>query len=580
MSENSSPVRKSPGKTRQTQPSPDPSVRLSANTPPIRSRQPSLKSSAAESFVLKSPHDFRYVPTEYDRRISDMVKELVNDAYLKGRKDGSQYGSQVGLQEEFQTTSILSLVCRTGGIQDPSFEWDDADVNLAPRRRRRDSVDSRHGDFLGKNFPEHVQNRGDSVLIDIPEEDAAHPELAASTTTEQQNVQMWGLADRLQKLSTMTPEERIRTFEMTDNERESSGHTPQFAAHPSRKVAKKTYDAQKSAITKMIRKFQDESMNLDFDTNGFEQHLFFLTNNMNTNYAKYSSLITDTDEFNTARNDYQIRYAEAKSVLDAIASSRRIVEQTKEVTGPLPASSTPALDVSFVSAPNLTFTAPTIPPLPIASVGTTTCLPLPSTTAAPTLPIASVAASVSLPVTSTATVTSLPAVSSAALPPITVSSAAHLPPPIQPPLIDGATAAPVTTMTSDGHSKVQTKIPVSRPATTIAASTYPNVLPLTTVSMPDIRFSLPTFVQSSTGARPKDSFHYFFEPTTTAPMTKITGATVVISSTRTRPSVVPTVTNPELKANLSRDQPSVEDIGSDRADDFRDNPKARRQGRK
>jgi hypothetical protein len=61
-------------------------------------------------------------------------------------------------------------------------------------------------------------------------------------------------------------------------------------------------------------------------------------------------------------------------------------------------------------------------------------------------------------------------------------------------------------------------------------------------------------------------------------MTKITGATVVTSSTRTRPSVVPTVTNPELKANLSRDQPSVEDIGSDRADDFRDNPKARRQG--
>jgi hypothetical protein len=31
---------------------------------------------------------------------------------------------------------------------------------------------------------------------------------------------------------------------------------------------------------------------------------------------------------------------------------------------------------------------------------------------------------------------------------------------------------------------------------------------------------------------------------------------------------------------LSRDQPSVEDIGSDRADDFRDNPKACRQGRK
>jgi hypothetical protein len=305
MSETGSNVRNSPEKTQQTQPSPNPSVRLSANTPPIRSRQPSLESSATESFVLKSPLDFRFIPPSADdRRISDMVQELVHDAYLKGRRDGSRYGSQVGSQEESHTPSVSSLVRRTDGIQEPSFEWDDADVNLAPRRRRRDSVDSRCGDFLGENFPEHVQNRGDSVLIDIPEEDAAHPEVAASATTEQQNVQMSGLADRLQKLSTMTPEERIWTFEMTDNE--SSSHTPQFVAHPSRKIAKKTYDAQKSAITKMIRKFQDESMNLDFDPEGFEQHLFYLTNNMNTNYAKYSSLITDTDEFNIARNDYQI----------------------------------------------------------------------------------------------------------------------------------------------------------------------------------------------------------------------------------------------------------------------------------
>ncbi len=247
----------------------------------------------------------------------------------------------------------------------------------------------------------------------------------------------------------MTPEEPIWTFKMSDTERESSGHTSHLIAHPSKKIAKKTYNTQKSAITKMIRKFQDESMNLDFDTEGFEQHLFFLTNNMNTNYAKYSSLITDTDEFNNARYDYQLQYAGAKSVLDAIASSRRIVEQIKEITDPLPAVSTPALDVSFVIASPLTFAAPTIPPLPIASVATTTCLPFSSTTAAPMLPIASVAASVSLPFTSTVTLTSLPAVSSAALPPITVSSAADLSPPIQPPLVGGATAASATTMTPD-----------------------------------------------------------------------------------------------------------------------------------
>jgi hypothetical protein len=88
--------------------------------------------------------------------------------------------------------------------------------------------------------------------------------------------------------------------------------------------------------------------------------------------------------------------------------------------------------------------------------------------------------------------------------------AADLPLPIQPPLSDGATAVPVTTMNSDGRSKVQTKIPVSTPATKIVASTYPNVLPITTVSMPEVRFSLPKFVQSSTGTRPKDLYHHFF----------------------------------------------------------------------
>jgi hypothetical protein len=324
----------------------------------------------------------------------------------------------VGSQEESYTPSVSSLVRGADGFQEASFEWDDNEVNLP--RRRRDSVDSRRGDFRGENLTENVVTRGDSVLIDIPEEDAAHPDLAASNATEQLNDQMSGLADRLQTLSTMTPEERIRTFEMTDTERESSGQTSQFA-HPTRKIAKKTYDAQKSAITKLIKKFHAESMTPTFDAAAFEQHLFLLTNDMNTNYAKYSSMITDTNEFNTARDDYQIRYAGAKSVLDVIASTRRIAEQT-QATGTLPATSTPVLEVSFKGVPTLTFPMPTIPPLPIASATATLQLPFLSTTSAPMLPIASVAASNPLPITSTATIPPLPVVTSAAVPPIYVIS--------------------------------------------------------------------------------------------------------------------------------------------------------------
>jgi hypothetical protein len=89
-------------------------------------------------------------------------------------------------------------------------------VNFPQQRRQHDSVDSCREDFQGENFTENVNNRGRSVLIDNPEE-TTQPEVTISVTTDQINEEMAGLADLLYDLNTLTPEERIRTFWITDD---------------------------------------------------------------------------------------------------------------------------------------------------------------------------------------------------------------------------------------------------------------------------------------------------------------------------------------------------------------------------
>jgi hypothetical protein len=59
-----------------------------------------------------------------------------------------------------------------------------------------------------------------------------------------------------------------------------------------------------------------------------EQRLFALVNDMGLNFAKYSTLITDSAELNAANEDYRVRYTEAKSVLDNIADWRRQTHST------------------------------------------------------------------------------------------------------------------------------------------------------------------------------------------------------------------------------------------------------------
>jgi hypothetical protein len=57
------------------------------------------------------------------------------------------------------------------------------------------------------------------------------------------------------------------------------------------------------------------------------------------------------------------------------------------------------------------------------------------------------------------------------------------------PSIDGARAP---SLTADGSSRVQTKIPYSAPSTSVPVSTYPNILPISKSAPRNVKFSLPS----------------------------------------------------------------------------------------
>jgi hypothetical protein len=133
----------------------------------------------------------------------------------------------------------------------------------------------------------------------------------------------------------------------------------------------------------------------------------------------------------------------------------------------------------------------------------------------------------------------------------------------KPPSIDGA-KAPL--LTADGSSRVQTKILYSAPSTSFQVSTYPNTLPIFLSAPRNVKFSLPAFVASATGARPKGC----------SQMTRPTGVTTVTSSTR--PSVFPNVQSHPFVPQ-TKTVPVVENIGPNRGTDFLD-PRFRRQNKK
>jgi hypothetical protein len=144
-----------------TQPSPVPSVRLSIRTPPIPARRTSTTSPTG-SFELRSPFTFGGFgpPTlpagDAHYSTSNMVREAIQTAYLQGRSDGSRYGSIGGSRlgsiraSNSPSPTTSQLVHNQEGLNDPSFQWDDTDVNFPPLRR--DSEDSRSNDFVGKDL--------------------------------------------------------------------------------------------------------------------------------------------------------------------------------------------------------------------------------------------------------------------------------------------------------------------------------------------------------------------------------------------------------------------------------------------
>jgi hypothetical protein len=249
-------------------PTPVPSVRLSIHTrtPPTPARRTSITASESGSYTLRSPFTFggfgpSQLPDPAARRESDMIGSLIEDAYKKGRSDGSRYGSIGGSQiirvEGSHTPSPTTsqLVRDQQGVKDPSMLWDETDVNFPPLPKvpplRRDSEDSRAADFVGEDLttntdyqPENLQTK--PVLPDIQvrvnvladEQASAATGGAAAAATPKQTV-----ADR------------IRTFHISDDSPKDPSQTPPPAQNPDKKIAKKTYDSQKSSVTRLINKF-------------------------------------------------------------------------------------------------------------------------------------------------------------------------------------------------------------------------------------------------------------------------------------------------------------------------------------
>jgi hypothetical protein len=242
-----------------------------------------------------------------------------------------------------------------------------------------------------------------------------------------------------------TIEDKIRTFHFSDDPPSSRSQTAPPTQIPDRKSAKKIYDSQKGSVTRLINKFRSDPMLTEENYTDLEQRLFALVNDMGLNFAKYSTLITISAELNDVEEDYRVRYTEAKSVLDNIADWRRNLNQPTSVTTATVTSTSFASSVAVQTSVATSFAA--------------------QTSVAPT-------ASVATPHVQTST--------------------------NKPPSVDGAKAP---SLTADGSSKVQTKIPYSATSTSVPVSTYPNVLPILSAAR-NVKFSLPTFVAS--GARQKD----------------------------------------------------------------------------
>jgi hypothetical protein len=336
-------------------PTPVPSVRLSIHTvtPPIPARQTSITASDTGSYTLRSPFTFggfgpSALPDGDPRRQSDAIRQLLEDAYKLGRSNGSRFGSIGGSHLNAKQAShtplptTSQLVRDQLGIGDPSLLWDETDVNFPPLPTvpplRRDSEDSRAADFNGEDLttdadyrPENLQTTQSQILQPDVQ---VHADVSADVHDSAANpgAAFLGPAGQTAATPEQTIEDKIRTFQISDDPPSGRSQTAPSAQNPDRKIAKKTYDSQKSSVTRLINKFRSDPMLTKEDYTDLEQQLFALINDMGLNFAKYSTLITISAELNDAEEDYRVRYTEAKSVLDNIADWRRNLNRPTTTT--------------------------------------------------------------------------------------------------------------------------------------------------------------------------------------------------------------------------------------------------------
>jgi hypothetical protein len=340
------------------QPTPVPYVRLSIHTPPIPARRTSIMASDTGSFELRSPFIFggfgpSTLPEGDARCASNMVRDAIQAAYAQGRSDGSRYGSIGGSRlgsihatvTPLPTTS--QLVRNQQGLNDPSFQWDETDVNFPPLRR--DSEDSRTNDFVGEDLTTNADYQPENLktIHRQPVQPDVQPQanVPADVHDPAATSSAAFLEPAGQNAATpeQTIEDKIRTFHIPDDDPTGLSQTAPPAQNPDKKIAKKTYDAQKGSVTRMVHKFRSDAMLKEEDYNDLEQRLFALVNDMGLNFAKYSTLITDSTELTAAEDDYQVRYTEAKSVMDNIADWRK---QTHSTSSAAPVSVAPPVSVA------------------------------------------------------------------------------------------------------------------------------------------------------------------------------------------------------------------------------------------
>jgi hypothetical protein len=181
--------------------------------------------------------------------------------------------SEVPASDQFVTSPTTSqLVRNQEGINEASYQWDEFDVNFPPLRR--DSEDSRRDDFVDEDLSANVGEQSAQpddfrtlhrqtvqpenlrtiycqpdvqAQANVPADVHDHVATSGAAFAEPAG----GNATTLEQ----TVEDKIRTFHIPDDEPSGPSQTAPPAQNPDKKIAKKTYDSQKSSVTKMINKF-------------------------------------------------------------------------------------------------------------------------------------------------------------------------------------------------------------------------------------------------------------------------------------------------------------------------------------